>query len=346
MIDFRLYARCVQCVAVGIALSGCRAQHHSEHVKPRVAEPAMTITARPGAVLCLNYSADGTLLASGWSDKTIVLWQAKKNRIETDLKDVDDVYSVAFSPDGLSLISGTWGGSITFWTVTNRDGNVGAARTKVIRGGPHIALSPRGDLLAFGGVDHRLHVWDIQKNSAKCPLSGQEQSIRCIAFSARGNLVVTGSDDRTVRMWDAESCESLGTLATLEQGRGVAECLAVSHNGNILAVGTSDGNISVWDLGEKRVAMLLEGDKTRVNDLSFSPNDALLVSVSGEAAHDAPGAVRIWDIKRKLEIRSFFGHDGGVRSVAFSPDGKQIATGGCDGILKIWNVDSIVRGNE
>ncbi|MEE8146090.1 MAG: hypothetical protein V3T24_00680, partial [Longimicrobiales bacterium] len=253
------------------------------------------------------------------------------------------VYSVAFSPDGTQLVSGSNDWTVRLWDVAS--GTVTATLRGHMGGVGSVAFSPDGTRLVSGSFDRTVRLWDasgepVPEGAASrgetATLRGHEGGVRSVAFSPDGTRLVSGSNDDTVRLWDVAS----GTeTATLRGHMGGVGSVAFSPDGTQLVSGSDAGTIRLWDVASGTETATLRGNERPVS-VAFSPDGTQLVSGSYET-------VRLWDVASGTVTATLRGHEGTVYSVAFSPDGTQLVSSSSGRQLvssspniKLWDVAS------
>jgi WD40 repeat protein len=301
----------------------------------------------PGQVARVVFRPDGKRLAS-WNDSGVVL--------EWDLGatlpgHIDDVWTIAFSPDGTLLASGSCEsrverncvrGEIRLWNLTGRR----PQRPPIVAhsdGVTSLAFAPDGRTLASGGCGQSDHgackagdvrLWDVPTGEPLgAPLpAGDSWNVR-VAFSPDGKLLATQGPHNTVALWDVASRTMLEPA--LEGHSEPPQALAFSPDGRILASGGWDDRIILWDVAQRRAIGSSLAGEDAVNSIAFSPDGRTLASSSNNYT------VNLWDVaSMKPDGAPLPGHTAEVMSVAFSPDGRTLASGSKDATVILWDVAS------
>jgi len=245
----------------------------------------------------------------------------------------DYVWSVAFSPNGLVLASGSDDNTIKLWDTAS------GTEIRTLKGHNgqvlSVAFSPDGRALASGSGDSSLKLWDTASGTEIITLNGHSNTVRCVAFSPDGGTLVSGSCDGTIKLWNIASGTEIRTLTGLSSVYSVA----FSPDSDILASGEFGNTIELWDTASGKKIKALTGYFKWVESVAFSPDGGTLASGGSD------GTIKLWDIVSGTEIRTLQGQSGlsGIRSVAFSSDGLTLASGDDSGPIKLWNTAS---GNE
>ncbi|MDX2070880.1 MAG: WD40 repeat domain-containing protein [Haliscomenobacter sp.] len=239
------------------------------------------------------------------------------------------VLSVAFSPDGKRLATGSDDNSVKIWDL--QSGKETLSLEGHIKSVTCVAFSPDGKSLATGSDDYSAKIWDLQSGKETLSLEGHTSSVSSVAFSPDGKSLATGSWDYSAKIWDLQSRKP--TL-NLEGYTSSVSSVAFSPDGKSLAMGFDDNNAKIWDLQSGKETLSLEGHMASISSVTFSPDGKSLATGSYDKS------AKIWDLQSGKQTLSLEGHTTEVSSVAFSSDGKSLATGSYDKSAKIWDLQS------
>ena len=239
------------------------------------------------------------------------------------------VYSVAFSPDGQTLASGSYDKTIKLWDA--KSGKEISTLKGHSDGVFSVAFSPDGQTLASGSRDNTIKLWDAKSGKEISTLKGHSHDAFSVAFSPDGQTLASGSLDNTIKLWDAKSGKEISTLKGHSHD---AFSVAFSPDGQTLASGSADRTIKLWDAKSGKEISTFKGHKDWVSSVAFSPDGQSVASGSRD------NTIKLWDAKSGKEISTLKGHSDGVFSVAFSPDGQTLASGSLDNTIKLWDAKS------
>lgn len=306
--------------------------------------PEASVRFQPNSyVYAAVFSPDGKALVSVDGDETIRLWEAATGKNSSILKGhTKGVRCVAFSPDGKILASGSFDKTVRLWEV---------ASGKEIRALPGhqeyvrcVAFSPDGRTLVSVSNDGTIRLWEAATGKDIRSLTvSKNDTVESVAFSPDGKILASVGGE-TTRLWDVGTGKEVRkwTKAALRHDSPPAvHSVAFSPDGKALASGI--GNfIRLWDVATGKEIITLEGHEGMVviNSLAFSPDGKTLASGSSASSSMDEGeekCIRLWNLATGKAIQSLGGHPVGVYSVAFSPDGKTLASGGDKGVL-VWKM--------
>jgi WD40 repeat protein/DNA-binding SARP family transcriptional activator len=276
-------------------------------------------------VFGLDWSEDGTRIATGSPDGTAIVWDAQTGEKQLVLRGhAGGVALVSFSPDGTRLLTGGADGTARVWDITP-DGTAEAFGSAGGDQPTSVVFSPDGaSLMTTGGGGGML--WDAASGE---PVKVFPHTWGQAAFDDDGSTVATLSEGAT--LWATSSGEE---IATLPGSRRVDGSVAFSSHGSAIAAGIGDAKVRVWDAASGRIlgtfgGPLIQGDWTY--GVALSPDGRLVASI------DQRAVLRVWDVASTKEILKVHAHSGQGTSVAFGPDGRVLATSGEDGAA-IWSI--------
>jgi WD40 repeat protein len=297
-----------------------------------------------GAVNSAAWHPLGGRLVSGGADGTVRIWEISESGgvlRRLILAHGEPVNTVAWSPDGNWIASGGEDNRYLVFNAETGESVRDFTHTSPIRA---LAWHPGGELLAIGEFDGSLSVANIATGDYYVSFPAHESWINDLQWSPAGDALVSGGLDRVIVIWDytaragggeLEQRVAIGTLNAIES-------LAWTDSGDqVAAAGGIPFAIHFYTAappGEAEAARsparVLEGHTASVNDLAFA-GSGVLVSASADST------LQLWDWRNTRPLRAnTAAFSGGFTSLAWSPDGTQLVTGGDDGVVRAWDAAS------
>jgi hypothetical protein len=281
--------------------------------------------------------------------------------------------SVAFSPDGRLLVGACGSNQVPVWEVGS-----GLLRYLLYEASQHsvaCSFSPSGDILALGGFDEMVTLWDTGTGESLGNLGSHDSPVWDIDFSPDARRVVSvsfggGPANGDVRLWGALDGQMLWSYSD----SGVFLSVSYHPSGETLAYGDARGDVAVLDAATGETMVSLSETRKAVGDVAYSSSGELLAAASDDnniylwdtsdyqliatleghrhfvnglafgpddtllvsGSHDR--TLAIWDVSKHQLLKTLEGHEDEVLRVAFSPDGKLIASISWDGTIRLWGV--------
>jgi WD40 repeat protein/tRNA A-37 threonylcarbamoyl transferase component Bud32 len=338
--DVRFKKRDVRCTSVAFSADGQSVGSSSSNGAARVWRRSTAperlfsqefrefLTPAQVGVSGLAFSGrDGRIiLAADSADNTVRAWFTKTGKPAFTLRGHRaEVTSVACSPDGACLLSGSRDRTVKLWDIRRHDDDL---TLRASEGYTSIAFSPDGAYLASAPRDKAVLIWDITTGKIAVRWRSLPASVNGLAFSADGLQLAAADSDGVVRVRQVPSGQE--TL-DLRGHNGAVHAVAFSGGGERLASAGEDGTVRLWDLALGREMLRLTAHAGTVYAVAFSPDGRRLVSAG------ADGVVRVWDAGTGQQRLALGDHDGPVYAMAFRSDGRRLATAGEDQVVRVWD---------
>jgi WD40 repeat protein len=251
-------------------------------------------------VTALAYSPGGTLLAAASADETIWLWDASSGNPVQRLS--------APRVEGSSWCACYWS----------------------------LAFSPDGSTLAAGSTDAAVRLWDVATGNLLHTWQAPASLVYGLSYSADGRFLAAGDADGNLLIWDLASGLTALPMLRLDNPPTVLS-ISFSPDGKTLATGSGFGVIRIWDATSGGLLGEMQASNNAVRAV-FSPDGSLLAA--GNSGFQPDYAIRLWDPATGEIVHTLEGHTTDVRDLAFSPDGRTLASCDGDGFTKLWDVNA------
>jgi WD40 repeat protein len=208
----------------------------------------------------------------------IVYGMRERNRLEGHSS---SVWSVAFTPDGKTLATGSYDNTVRLWNLKGELLKTLSGHSSTVRS---VAFTPDGKTLATGSYDNTVRLWNLKGELLKT-LSGHSSTVRSVAFTPDGKTLATGSYDNTVRLWNLKG----ELLKTLSGHSSTVSSVAFTPDGKTLATGSDDNTVRLWNL-KGELLKTLSGHSSTVWSVAFTPDGKTLATGSYDKT------VRLWNL--------------------------------------------------
>ncbi len=243
-----------------------------------------------------------------------------------EFKDHDEnVFSVAFSPDGKLLASGSEDKTMLLYNLeTDELLHTFEGHFSTIN---DIAFNPKGKYI-FSAGDKTIRIWKPDGTYIN-KIRGHKTYIWSISLTPDGNKIASGSFEEDFYLWDILNTEKLETYS--EHTKSVL-AVDIDPDGDYIVSGSLDKSIKLWDIKAANVIKTGYGHAGNIYDIKFSPDRKYIITASRD------NTLKLWDAMTLTQIRTFNGHKEAVMAFDFTPDGSNIISASYDKTLRLWEV--------
>ncbi|XP_027355816.1 transcription initiation factor TFIID subunit 5 isoform X2 [Abrus precatorius] len=267
---------------------------------------------------CSSISHDGSLVAGGFSDSSLKVWDMAKlgqptsslSQGENDTSQNEQMFGQSGSKRQYTLFQG-------------HSGPVYAA-----------SFSPVGDFILSSSADSTIRLWSTKLNANLVCYKGHNYPVWDVQFSPVGHYFASSSHDRTARIWSMDRIQPLRIMAGHLSD---VDCVQWHANCNYIATGSIDKTVRLWDVQSGECVRVFVGHRGMILALAMSPDGRYM------ASGDEDGTIMMWDLSSGRCLTPLIGHTSCVWSLAFSSEGSVLASGSADCTVKLWDINTSTK---
>ncbi|CAI0441457.1 unnamed protein product [Linum tenue] len=268
---------------------------------------------------CSSISNDGSLVAGGFSDSSLKVWDMAKlgqqASSSTPQAEIDA---------SVEHIQGPNGSKRSYTLLQGHSGPVYSA-----------TFSPLSDFILSSSADTTVRLWSTKLNANLVCYKGHNYPVWDVQFSPFGHYFASASHDRTARIWSMDRIQPLRIMAGHLSD---VDCVQWHANCNYIATGSSDKTVRLWDVQSGECVRIFIGHRSMILSLAMSPDGRYM------ASGDEDGTIMMWDLSSGRCVSPLMGHNSCVWTLAFSCEGSLMASGSADSTVKLWDVTSSTKG--
>jgi WD40 repeat protein len=321
--------------------------YRSERVDNGIAKLEMIFDKHKDIVTSVRFIPGDSLVATSSVDSTIKVWRRGSGEIVKELKQLSGIAYMDMSSDGNYVVTGGYDSTVRLWRIADGillkefKGHNGTVWT--------VAFSNDGKKIASGGNDGLVNIWDVETGDLLHKLEGHKRIVWSIKFDPGGTRVASSSFDFSIKVWNVDD----GKLVwdNREHKETVVD-IAFSHDGKMLASTSDDKTIKLWNVAEQKLIRTMKVAE-HVQAVAFSPDDKRLMTggrdkpmigeflqeIFGDSKFNPGVSARLWDVETGKLLQTFTKHANDVTDVAYSNDGKWIATASADKTVDLWKLN-------
>ena len=321
--------------------------YRSPRVDNGIATLQMVFDKHRNIVTSVRFMPGDSLVVTGSVDSTIKIWKRTSGEIVKEIKQVTGIAYMDLSADGKYAVTGGYDSIVRLWSLND------GALIKEFKGHSgtvwHVAISPDNKKVASGGNDGIVNLWDVETSNLLHKLQGHKRIVWSVKFNPDGSQIASSSFDFAIKLWNVAD----GKLVwdNKEHKETVVD-IAFSHDGKMLASTSDDKTIKLWNVAERRLMRTMKVAE-HVQSVAFSPDDKRLITggrdkpmigellqeIFGDSKFNPGVSARLWDIETGALLQTFSKHGNDVMDVAYSYNGKWIATASADKTAGLWQLN-------
>ena len=281
-----------------------------------------------GTIRSIMYSSDGKTVASFTHRGIMQVWDAKTySLISTTKVDFQSFRCVDYSPDNMTFAFGYNNGKIeiTDRTSGEKTHTIKHAHTRIVTS---VAFSDNASILASGGYDKMVRLWDVSTGKLIDTLAGHQYAVLKVEFSPSGDILVSGGSNGNIYYWDLKTGNPIRTIAVHTDR---IENISFSKTGDKLVSSDADDIIRLWDVSTGSLLKTITPNRNTYS-VKISPDGNTLASSHLRA-------VILWNVSTGELINMATGHSRAIYGLAFSPDGKTLISGSHDHTMIVRKIN-------
>jgi len=333
-------------IIVGV-LSYYQLLYKSERVDSGIAKLETIFDKHRNIVTSVRFSPGDSLIVTSSVDSTIKIWKRASGEILKEIKQASGIAYMDLSSDGNYVVTGSYDSRVRLWRIADGllkkefKGHGGTVWT--------VAFSNDGKKIASGGNDGLVNIWDVETGNLLHKLPGHKRIVWSVKFNPDGTKLASSSFDFSIKLWNVDD----GKLVwdNREHKETVVD-IAFSLDSKLLASTSDDKTIKLWNVAEQKLIRTMKVAE-HVQAVAFSPDDKRLMTggrdkpmigeflqeIFGNSKFNPGVSARLWEVETGKLLQTFTVHTNDVVDVAYSYDGKRVATASADNTVEIWELN-------
>ncbi|KAF6171286.1 hypothetical protein GIB67_036954 [Kingdonia uniflora] len=268
---------------------------------------------------CSSISHDGSLVAGGFSDSSLKVWDMAKIGQQANTSTLQGENGMTSSEQVL----GAEDGRRSYTLFQGHSGPIYSA-----------TFNPLGDFILSSSSDSTIRLWSTKLNANLVCYKGHNYPVWDVQFSPVGHYFASCSHDRTARIWSMDRIQPLRIMAGHLSD---VDCVQWHVNCNYIATGSSDKTVRLWDVQSGECVRIFIGHRSMIVSLAMSPDGRYM------ASGDEDGTIMMWDLSSGRCVTPLMGHTSCVWTLDFSGEGSLLASGSADCTVKLWDVNASTK---